>query len=362
MRQETVQWKQVSIFLGLTFSLTYLLNLVLHLTTGYGENTATGVLLQMQMLIPATVAMVLQLLVFKDSPLYHLKELPRWFFYFYLAFVALFVLVAVGVLLVPDQLFQAIANLMIQLVLIAGLLLAVGLRLASGQEAFKRAGLSGGKVWHYLLFGLALIVLYGIMTALNALLGLGHAANIREMLTQAAGGQAQGLDMIPDWALSLLIGFQAVILGPLLGWLIALGEEYGWRGYLQGELIKIGKVPGILLVGVIWGLWHTPIILMGHNYPGQPVLGSFLMLLYCIVLGFFLGYAVLKSGSVWLAAFLHALNNQVLSFLMVAVYMPDDRVWSFGVGIYGILLWASVVVGLLLLDRKAWARNSGWAG
>jgi membrane protease YdiL (CAAX protease family) len=64
---------------------------------------------------------------------------------------------------------------------------------------------------------------------------------------------------------------QTVLVGPLLGLLMGFGEEYGWRGYLQSELIKIGKRRGVLLLGLIWGAWHYPVIWMGHNYPGQPL-------------------------------------------------------------------------------------------
>ena len=79
------------------------------------------------------------------------------------------------------------------------------------------------------------------------------------------------------------------------------------------------------------------------------------MTLYTIGLGFLFGYAVLKSGSVWLAAFLHGLNNQVAAFLLAMVYRPDDPVFSFGIGLYGLIVWAIVVAGLLLFDRKVWA-------
>jgi len=351
----TPSWKQVGIFLGLTFGLTFLLDLLLYLTVGYGAQAGASMLLQVQMLIPATVAITLQLFAFKESRIYRLPERPRWFFYFYLAFAAIYVALAVSVLLVPNKLWATVASVLSLLLSIGGLVFVVILRLVTGREAFERAGLSGGKVGQYLAFGLFLVLLYSLMTAMNALFGLGQAVDVQALLQQAAGSQAAGLEALPTTAIVLLSGVQSLLLAPFLGLLIAFGEEYGWRGYLQGELIKLGKVRGILLVGVIWGLWHAPVIMMGHNYPGYPVLGVLLMTLYTIGLGFFLGYAVLKSGSIWLAAYLHALNNSVVSFLMIMVYKPDDPVFSFGIGLYSLILWAIVVAGLLILDRKTWA-------
>ena len=347
-------WKQVTTFLGLTFGLTYLLDLVLYLTGGYGGSSATLLLLQVQMLIPACVAIVLQVFVYKDSPIYHVQDRTRWFFYGYLVYALIQLGIAVSALLITSQTYQIIASAVIQLLLVVFLLLLVLLRLVAGKEAFQKAGLAGGKFWYYISFGIFLVAIYAVMTGLNALFGLGQPVNVAELLAQAAGGQTAEVAAIPDWLLLVIVGVQAVVLGPVLALPIAFGEEYGWRGYLQGELIKIGKVRGILLVGVIWGLWHAPIIAMGHNYPGYPVLGIFLMTLYTIALGFLFGYAVLKSGSVWLAAFLHGLNNQVASFLMAMVYRPDDPVFAFGIGLYGLIVWAIVVAGLLLLDRKAW--------
>lgn len=143
-----------------------------------------------------------------------------------------------------------------------------------------------------------------------------------------------------------------MVLSPFLGLLIAFGEEYGWRGYLQGELVKLGKARGILLIGIIWGVWHAPIIVMGYNYPGYPVAGVFVMTGYTVMLAFVLGYAVLKTGSVWLAAYLHALNNQVFSTLVVLVYAPNDSIFSFGGGLYGIATMAVIV--LLILRDPVW--------
>jgi membrane protease YdiL (CAAX protease family) len=106
------------------------------------------------------------------------------------------------------------------------------------------------------------------------------------------------------------------------------------------------------LLGIIWGVWHWPIIWMGYNYPGQPVLGPLLMTAYTVVLAYFLAYAVFKSKGVWTAAYLHALNNQVMSFLMVAVVTPVSMVMSFGIGIPGLILSALVI--LLILRDPIW--------
>jgi membrane protease YdiL (CAAX protease family) len=311
-------------------------------------------LLQVQMLIPATVAIGLQCFAFRDSHIYHLQDRPRWFFYFYLAYAAVFAAIAVSAVLLNHPTYATIAAAVTQIMTLAGLVFIVVLRFASGKEAFAQAGLSGGRLRYYFTFGFLLLAVYAAMTGLNVLFQLGEPVDAQSALTQLSGGQATGMDQVPTPLLVLATGLQAVILAPIVALPIAFGEEYGWRGYLQGELIRLGRVKGVLLVGIIWGFWHTPVILMGHNYPGQPVLGTALMTLYTIALSFFFGLAVLKSGSVWLAAFLHGLNNQVLSFLVLMVYRPDDAALSFGIGLYGLVVWALVVAAILILGRTVW--------
>ena len=108
----------------------------------------------------------------------------------------------------------------------------------------------------------------------------------------------------------------------------------------------------LLVLGVIWGAWHWPIILMGFNYPGHPLLGVVLMTLYTTGLAVVLGYAVLRSRSVLLAAYLHALNNQVVAFLIAVGFRPNDMAFSFGIGIYGLATLA--VVSFLILRDPIW--------
>ena len=224
---------------------------------------------------------------------------------------------------------------------VLGLLLVIVLRFVSGRPAFARLGLAGAPLKYWLLFGAGVVLFYALQTALNYVFGLGKSVDLPALLSQQA---APGLSPV---AMRAALAVNTVLIGPFLGLVLAFGEEYGWRGFLQSELVKIGRVKGILALGIIWGLWHAPIILMGYNYPGYPLLGVILMTLYTTGLAFFLGYAVLKTGSIWLAAYLHALNNQTLAFLAGTVYAPENPALSFGIGLPGLIILAVVVLFIL---------------
>ena len=101
------------------------------------------------------------------------------------------------------------------------------------------------------------------------------------------------------------------------GSILTLGEELGWRGYLQEKLLsKYGLISGFILLGAIWGYWHLPIILMGYNFPSQPVLGALILMpVGTIFLGIFLGWIYLRSKSIWMPALAHASLNLFSGFL-----------------------------------------------
>jgi membrane protease YdiL (CAAX protease family) len=340
-------WRHVGAFLGLTFGLTWLLDLVLYLRGGLAAAGVTTIL-QFQMLLPAFSAIVLGLFFFRESPIYRGRPAGRgrWFYYYFLALTLIYALAALGVWLAPDQPTIKLAASLVPVALsFLGLLLLVVLRITAGREAMARVGLAGGNWRYWLGFGLAIVAWFFVQAALNAITGLG-------------GSQLTPLPAAPGLnptAMLIVIAVQTVLLGPILGLVITFGEEYGWRGYLQSELFKLGRVRGVLLLGVIWGAWHWPLILMGYNYPGHPLLGLALMTLYTVGLGIVLSYAVLKSGSVLLASYLHALANQVAAFIMVVGFKPFDTAYSFFIGIYGIATLA--VAAFLILRDPIWRRE-----
>lgn len=158
-RPRNVNWRQVGAFLGLTFGLTWLLTLIMWRTVDYAS-PATTIVLSLQMLLPAFVALVLGMFVFKDSPIHiaRYRERPRWFLYGFLGYAGVYVVLAALALLSPES---APALNRIGTGLSALLVISlIVLRVTGGREPLARLGLAGGRWTWWLLGGLALILFY----------------------------------------------------------------------------------------------------------------------------------------------------------------------------------------------------------
>ncbi len=343
-----VNWRQVGLFLGLTFAFTYILDLILHLIGGLRSPSAL-IFLQLQMLLPAFFAIFLGMFLFSDSPFYIHNPMPdgrrdraRSFFYLYIAFTLSFVVLAAVSVLAPKQ--QGLVGLVRLILLFVGLLGLVLFRALNGREAFARANLRGGRLLDWIIYGAAIVAFLALQTGLNALFGLGKPVDASRLVPP-------GVNIAPS-TLVILLGVQTIVEGSLLGLVVAFGEEYGWRGFLQGQLIRLGKKRGVLILGLIWGAWHYPIIWMGYDYPGYPVAGTLMMTVLCVLLAYVLGYAMLKTGSIWLAAFMHAVVDQSGAYFAAVVNTPTNPLFSFGIGLPGLAMLAIVV--LLLLRDPVW--------
>ena len=91
----------------------------------------------------------------------------------------------------------------------------------------------------------------------------------------------------------------------------ALSEELGWRGYLLDEMqSRWGALASALVLGVLWGLWHTPTFLV----PGlaQYQMGGIASLPY---LSFILGAVASSVLQTW------AYNNTGRSTLVAGFLM-----------------------------------------
>lgn len=116
---------------------------------------------------------------------------------------------------------------------------------------------------------------------------------------------------LPAWVMVISTLFSGLLAGVSINALFAFGEEYGWRNYLVNALRERRFWPAALFIGVVWGVWHFPLILMGHNYPNEPYWGMLLMVVFCVLAGIIELYFVLKTKSMIVAAILHGTINAV---------------------------------------------------
>jgi membrane protease YdiL (CAAX protease family) len=139
----------------------------------------------------------------------------------------------------------------------------------------------------------------------------------------------------------------------------AFGEEFGWRGYLLPRLmVLLGAGPGLLAHGAIWGLWHAPLILLiGYNYPGHPVLGVPLFVVFGTLAGALLAWLRLASGSVWPPVIAHAALNATAGAPLLLLRGVDPAV---GGVVYSPIGWIPLLLAIILLSRTGRLRPEFW--
>ncbi|MEF9873907.1 MULTISPECIES: CPBP family intramembrane glutamic endopeptidase [Micrococcaceae] len=153
-----------------------------------------------------------------------------------------------------------------------------------------------------------------------------------------------------------------IVVAGLMNSLFALGEEIGWRGWLWIRLQPYGQLVSILVSGVVWGIWHAPLVLLGYNYPmATGAWGVMAMCGMCTVFGAFLGWLRTYSDSVWPAALAHgAFNASVgLVSLFMVMGVPLDATKASIMGWSGWILPGIVIAAMLLKGafKPQWAKD-----
>lgn len=146
----------------------------------------------------------------------------------------------------------------------------------------------------------------------------------------------------------------AMLIAPLVNAPASFGEEFGWRAYLQPKLLPLGWRRAMLWMGLIWGVWHWPIIALGYNYgldyPGAPWVGMAAFVWFTLMAGSLFGRLTLRGGSVWPAVIAHgALNGMANLPALFVLGEPNPLLGPLVVGLIGGLgftivgLWAWLV-------------------
>jgi membrane protease YdiL (CAAX protease family) len=182
---------------------------------------------------------------------------------------------------------------------------------------------------------------------------------VQAVLDKAAAAGAK----IPFGATAFIIlqTAQAFVLAPILNAIPVLGEEFGWRAYLQPKLLPLGWRRALVLTGAIWGAWHWPIIAMGFNYglnyAGAPWLGMLEFVGFTILFGIILGWLTLRAQSVWPAVIGHGALNGIAA--LPAFFVKGDPNPLVGPVVFGLIaVIPTLLVAVWLMLRSPFSHTS----
>lgn len=149
----------------------------------------------------------------------------------------------------------------------------------------------------------------------------------------ALGGHGAHWDRLAPPALFVLIGIN-LVLGPL-------GEEAGWRGFLQPRLdARFGPARAALVIAAAWALWHLPLWAVDTPHAEIP----FLLFAAHVTCYTFLMSALVRAGggSLVPAVAVHLFVNATLGAVLVAELTTAGRwfAWTLpGYAIAAAVVW-----------------------
>ena len=229
---------------------------------------------------------------------------------------------------------------------------------AIDKEKFNHTGLVNFKVsWPWLFAWLLPVVMSLACIPVNGWLpGIELQYNSEQLINQYQVPEDQQelvreqLSKFPSYLLVISTIFSGLIFGITINAIAAFGEEYGWRNYLVGAMREVKFWKAALFIGMVWGIWHFPLILMGHNYPNEPRWGVPLMVVMCVLLGVIELYFVLKSKSMVVAAIMHGTFNAVSGLVIYFVLGGNDFLNGI-TGLAGFIVMSITILCIWIFDK-----------
>ncbi|MFH1438052.1 MAG: CPBP family intramembrane glutamic endopeptidase [Pseudomonadota bacterium] len=139
----------------------------------------------------------------------------------------------------------------------------------------------------------------------------------------------------------------------------SLGEELGWRGYLQPRLDAAGVRLSLVVVIVLEVIWHVPIFVLANFLLGGSL--AMTVLLFAGLKMFaspLWAWSVYRSRSIWPAVFFHTFHNEISQWLFPHFFSTtDDGVL---LGEFGVLPVAAYAAAFGIWLVAMLVRGTGW--
>lgn len=226
------------------------------------------------------------------------------------------------------------------------------------KEKFNHTGLVSFKIsWIWLVAWLLPVLLVFVCIFVNGCFpGIELKYSTEQLISQFKVPEEQQelvrsqMAAMPAAVMMVANVFSGLLAGVTVNAAFAFGEEYGWRNYLVDALRGEKFWVAALFIGTVWGLWHFPLIMSGHNYPNEPYWGVLLMVVMCILLGVIELYFVLKTKSMVIAAIIHGTFNAICGLVIYFVQGGNDFLNGM-TGLAGFITMGGGILCLWIYDR-----------
>lgn len=304
---ESIEKKRLWMFIAIAYGVTLLMSLLMIVGLKNGKDLTAFV--NVQMTYPMC-GVILGKLFFREEG----KKLPVAGYITVLVTSAVMMVLAILSVFLPEVKIQVGAteytnwNMYTQYVIMAGSFVAYILFWVCGKEKRANAGLSRSKVKLSALLVILFFVLYILRFVISSLL---YSAISGENMLGSVTGTVFDFSFITV-LITLAINFP-------LTFIAFMGEEYGWRYYLQPIMQKkFGLRLGILVLALVWALWHIFVDYL--FYAKETGLQMFVsQIITCLAMAIFFGYAFMKTENIWAVSIMHYINNN-----MIAVFAGGD--------------------------------------
>lgn len=320
--------KEIKVYFILTFGLPIILGIFMGIS--YLKGIDTSIFPLVWMYLPAFAVMVVKFITQNDE-----YPVPRVFYCTFSFFtVAMVVLCMLSVLF--TQLNITIIVNMLAMISCPVCFIEI---LCMKKEKRKKYGLSlNHNLKHSLLGIVTFVILYVFMCLLDL--------SIENIFI----GKAEGYVIKPDAYIYVAV----MVINFLFSFTAFFGEEYGWRYFLQPIMQKkFGLRGGVILLGLLWGIWHLPINLFYYS-PETGLQSILTQLAGCVGMGVFFGWVYMRTHNIWAVTIIHFINNNIGAALFDTQYA--NVVWDWKTTVISIFVYLIVYLPFLL--SKEYRRQS----
>jgi membrane protease YdiL (CAAX protease family) len=208
------------------------------------------------------------------------------------------------------------------------------------------------------LLGACTIVLVGTVGVVALTLLASQALGFARIdVAEWSGYRAGAPALTPEQAQGEVIRTLFILPLFIAGYLVlTTGEEIGWRGFLHTALSPLGFWRAAGFTALLWMTWHLPLLITSSHLAAIPWRDTVATAINLLLVSIVISAVRARTGSVWPAAFAHAMLNTVILFGFTAFRVPIDASDPAGFWGFTVVGWVVWLIAIALATAPWWRR------